>query len=318
MAINIVRYIQGEKAHWGILVDKNIYPMDIDCGTTTELLSFIAGKEEQFKDCTGESIALESVTLLSPITETARVFCQGINYPEHMRESGIDPDKKNFNMFFIKTSASITGPTGNIIRPRHVKLLDYEIELALVLRKHTNGPVNVNRANLHEYVAGICIGNDVSARDVQLPQGQFYKGKSYRTFCPLGPVLCLLAKDEMHYLDGMNLKLSVNRAVRQQDSTSNMVFKPAETITEFSQIENLVPGDVILTGTPAGCAAQSPPRIVVKISSLLPEEKKWKLFIKGQSKNQKYLKPGDIVESSIISSDGEIDLGTQIHTVASE
>lgn len=318
MAINIVRFQQGDKSRWGVLKGNDIYPIDINCNTTAELLAYVEGKEQQLKECPVDPIALKLVSLISPVTESARVFCQGINYPEHMRESGMDPTQKTFNMFFIKTSASITGPTGEIIKPRHVKLLDYEIELALVLRKRTSGAVYVNQSNIHEYVAGICIGNDISARDVQLPQGQFYKGKSYRTFCPLGPTLCLLEKDEMHYLDTMNLKLTVNGSIRQQDSTSNTVFKPAETISEFSQIENFFPGDVILTGTPSGCAARAPSRIVVKMASLLPEAIKWRLFVKGQSKNPNYLNPGDIVESTIVSSDGMIDLGKQIHRVELE
>src|SRR3990167_2931469 len=127
-----------------------------------------------------------------------------------MIDSGIDPDAKRFNMFFNKSTASITGPVGNIIKPPHVTLLDYEIELTLVLGARTSGPVAVTNDNLHEYVAGICVGNDVSARDIQIPQMQFHKGKSYRTFCPLGPVLCLLDANEMHYLNGLQLTLAVN------------------------------------------------------------------------------------------------------------
>ena len=88
-------------------------------------------------------------------------------------------------------------------------------------------------------MAGICIGNDVSARDIQIPQMQFHKGKSYRGFCPLGPVLCLLEQDELHYLDDLQLELRVNGQVRQSDSTRNLVFKPAETLSEFSQIVHL-------------------------------------------------------------------------------
>ena len=164
---------------------------------------------------------------------------------KNMIDSGMDPDAKRFNMFFTKSSASIHHPIGKIIRPNHVKLLDYEIELCLVLAQDTNTILSVNKQNLHQYIAGICIGNDVSARDIQIPQMQFHKGKSYRTFCPLGPILCLLTAEEMSYLDNLHLKLTVNGQVRQADSTANLVFKPIETLNEFSQIANFSAGDEI-------------------------------------------------------------------------
>lgn len=233
-----------------------------------------------------------------------------------MIDSGMDPDAKKFNMFFTKSSASIHVPTGEIIKPKHVQLLDYEIELCLVLKQDISTEINVNAYNLHDFVAGICIGNDISARDVQIPETQFYKGKSYRTFCPLGPVLCLLAPDEMHYLDQLELSLKVNQQTRQQDSTRNMVFKPAETLSEMSQFVNFNAGDVLMTGTPSGCALSIPSPLLVKVSALLPEQKKWQIFIQKQKTNGRYLCIGDEVESSIQSADGKINLGQQKHRIA--
>lgn len=265
-----------------------------------------------------ESLKISEVTLLSPITNDAKVLCQGANYRQHMIDSGIDPDAKAFNMFFTKSSASISSPQGHITKPNHVKLLDYEIELTLVLAKETSTAVKVTAANLHEFVAGICIGNDVSARDIQIPEMQFHKGKSYRTFCPLGPVLCLLDKSEMHYLDKLNLTLTVNGGVRQRDNTSNLVFKPAETLTEYSQVADFSPGDVLMTGTPSGCALGLPSPALIKISALLPETKKWELFLKGQARRSQYLKIGDVLEATISSQDGRIDLGRQRHIVKGE
>jgi 2-keto-4-pentenoate hydratase/2-oxohepta-3-ene-1,7-dioic acid hydratase in catechol pathway len=218
-------------------------------------------------------------------------------------------------MFFTKSSASITGPTGSIVKPDHVDLLDYEIELVLVMAKKNMGSVHVTKENISEYVAGICIGNDVSARDVQIPQMQFFKGKSYRTFCPLGPVLCLLDPWEMPYLNDLDLTLKVNGEVRQSDNTRNLVFKPAETLTEYSQIVDFEPGDVVMTGTPSGCALSLPSPLAVKLSALLPERKKWELFIKTQKKRERYLKVGDSLELSIRSRDGHIDLGKQTHVI---
>lgn len=315
MALNIVRFQLAESLQWGLLKGNQIHPLALPCTTTQALLETGRDALRLAAAQAGAPIALASVTLLSPITAPAKVLCQGANYRQHMIDSGVDPDDKRFNMFFTKSTASITGPTGNIIRPRHVSLLDYEIEMALVLGRRTQGPVQVSERNLHEYVAGICIGNDVSARDVQIPQMQFHKGKSYRTFCPLGPVLCVLEPDEMHYLNDLQLTLKVNGQVRQHDSTANLVFKPAESLAEFSQIQDFEPGDVVLTGTPAGCALGLPSPAVVRLSALLPETKKWELFLKGQRRREQYLKIGDRVESTIVSRDGRIDLGMQSHVV---
>lgn len=318
MALHIVRFRHQDQVRWGLLQNAQILPLDIPCTTTAELVAL--GYQGVHKTLSPAQAPLEvaTVELLSPITSDARVLCQGANYRQHMLDSGMDPDDKQFNMFFTKSSASITGPTGRIVKPRHVQLLDYEIELTLVLGSKTNGPVRVTAANLHDYVAGICIGNDVSARDIQIPQMQFHKGKSYRTFCPLGPVLCLLDQSEMRYLDEMQLRLTVNGEIRQNDSTASLVYKPAETLTEYSQIHDFAPGDVLMTGTPSGCALGLPSPMLVRMSGLLPETKKWEIFLKGQKRRSQYLKAGDRVESVIVSRDGRLNLGKQSHIIASE
>lgn len=315
MALHIVRFRHQDQTRWGLLNSTQIQPLDIPCTTTSDLIELgYAGVQGRLA-ADQATVDVVNTTLLSPITTDAKVLCQGANYRQHMIDSGMNPDDKRFNMFFTKSSASITDPAGKIVKPHHVQLLDYEIELTLVLGKRTSGPVQVTKNNLHEFVAGICIGNDVSARDVQIPQMQFHKGKSYRTFCPLGPVLCLLDESEMHYLDEMQLQLTVNGETRQQDSTENLVFKPAETLTEYSQIQDFAPGDVVLTGTPSGCALGLPKPALVKIVGLLPETKKWQLFTKSQKRREQYLQAGDIVESTITSRDGRLNLGTQRHTI---
>lgn len=318
MAIHIVRFRHRNQVRWGLLQDAQILPLDIPCTTTAALVGLGYRGVHEALELAAAPVEAATVDLLSPITSDAKVLCQGANYRQHMIDSGMDPDDKQFNMFFTKSSASITGPTGRIVKPRHVQLLDYEIELTLVLAKRTDGPVRVAPANLHEFIAGICIGNDVSARDIQIPQMQFHKGKSYRTFCPLGPVLCLLDQGEMHYLDEMQLRLTVNGEIRQDDSTANLVYKPAETLTEYSQIQDFEPGDVVMTGTPSGCALGLPSPMLVRMSGLLPETKKWELFLKGQKRRHQYLKAGDRVESVITSRDGRINLGRQSHVVAGE
>jgi 2-keto-4-pentenoate hydratase/2-oxohepta-3-ene-1,7-dioic acid hydratase in catechol pathway len=316
MAIHILRFARDNQTFWGILENNEVLKLELvhPCTTTKELVSLGI---EKIKNAKRDStrFKLTDIQLLSPITSDAKIVCQGANYRQHMIDSGMNPNAKKFNMFFTKSSASIHDPVGIIQSPKHVQLLDYEIELCLILKKEINQTVQVAQHHLHEYVAGICIGNDISARDIQIPQTQFFKGKSYRTFCPLGPVLCLLEADEMHYLDELQLKLQVNHQIRQQDCTANMVFKPTETISELSEIINFNVGDIIMTGTPSGCALSLPSPLVVKMTSLLPEEQKWKLFIQSQKRNGRYLNHGDLLELTIQSLDQKIDLGRQIHHI---
>lgn len=317
MALNVVCFQREAQVCWGVQQQKEIFILNFEQPETITTEQLIDLGIEKIRERVNweSSINSDEVQFLSPISANQKVICQGANYVQHMIDSGIDPKQKNFNMFFTKSSASIHHPVGEIIKPKHVQLLDYEIELCLVIKQKIEHEIHITSSNLHEYVAGICIGNDVSARDIQIPETQFFKGKSYRTFCPLGPVLCLLEKDELHYLNALELTLKVNSQIRQQDSTRNMVFKPAETLSEMSQLINFAPGDVVMTGTPSGCALSIPSPILVKISALLPEQKKWELFIHKQKSNGRYLCVDDRLELNIRSADQHIDLGTQKHQI---
>ncbi len=201
--------------------------------------------------------------------------------------------------------------------PKHVMLLDYEIELALVFRRPISSSVAVTQDTLKDYVFAVAIANDLSARDVQLPQMQFFKGKSYRGFCPIGPWLTVLEPNEFAYLDQLELQLSVNGSPRQRDTTKNLVFKPAETISELSTFANVRQGDVLLTGTPSGCALRVPPAPIRRLLQLLPERQFWNLFINAQLRRPQYLQPGEVINAYIRSADGRIDLGEQITNVLS-
>lgn len=254
-------------------------------------------------------LAIAQLELLAP-TPGARIFCQGANYRTHMIESGMDPDRM-FNMFFTKSTASLAGPHDDIIRPAHVRLLDYEVELGLVLRAPITHATAVTDATLVDYVGGFVVANDVSARDVQLPQGQWYKGKSYRTFCPVGPYLVVPDADHLGRWRQLRLTLSVNGELRQDSLAGDMAFGPAATLSEWSQLEDLGAGDLLLTGTPGGVALQPPPPRVQKIAGLLPEARRWELFVRSQGRSGAYLKPGDLIEASIRTDDKTLDLGTQ-------
>src|SRR5690349_19186520 len=295
MAINVVRYEFHGRIQWGVVREGRITPIPGDFPTTNAFITGnLAGDLIRLR---GDEVNVSDATILSPVTRNQQFLCQGANYRQHMIESGMDPDAKKFNMFFTKASSCIVPADSPLIKPRHVRFLDYEVELGLVLKRDITAKVAVTDANLHEFVAGLVIVNDYSARDVQIPQMQFYKGKSFRTFGPVGPYLCLLEPGDFPKMKALQLRLTVNGTVRQHDSTANLVFGPAETLTEFSGLQDLFAGDLIATGTPAGCALTVPSLLRQRLAVLLPEATKWKVFLKMQSKRSQYLKAGDVVEA---------------------
>lgn len=317
MGKQIIRFRSSTPAghRWGVVDGDRARPIEATFERTGDLVErgFAALREGALP--LEPPVPLGELELLSPITHPCRVIAQATNYGEHVREVGLDPGARSSNVLFRKSSAAISGPRDAIVRPAHVRLLDYEIELGLVIGARTRGPTHVDAATLPEFVAGLVIANDVSARDVQIPDGQFYKGKSYRTFCPLGPYLFVPDRAELARWLELQLTLRVNGEVRQDGRAGDMIHRPAETLTEIMTIEDLEPGDVILTGTPGGVALAPPKKPLRAIAELLPEAVKWRMFVEGQAKSRRYLKPGDRVTATIRTPDGRIDLGTQDNLV---
>ncbi len=312
MATNIIRYRgPDEVIAWGVVTGSGISPLANTYTTTADLINH---GEADWRMALAQpaSLRMNQVIPLSPITAPCRIICQGANYRQHMIESGLNPDEKTFNIFFQKSDASINGPVEPVNIPDNVRLLDYEVELGLVFKRAIHGPITLTNETLPDYVIGAVIGNDLSARDIQLPQGQWFKGKSYRGFCPLGPYIAIFEPGDFTYLDALTLTLLVNNQIRQLDETRNLVFKPVESINELSTFSDVDPGDVLLTGTPSGCAlrAPSPGRRRV-LQFLFSESRLWKIFVSTQSKRTQYLKSGDVVTAMIASADRVIDLGQQ-------
>jgi len=251
----------------------------------------------------------DGLSLRSPVTTPCRVVAQAVNYRSHARESGFGEDPPA--VFFRKSSASLSGPTDDVVRPAHVRLLDYEVELGLVIGRGLSVGTVVTDADLPGYVAGLVMSNDVSARDVQLEKGQFYEGKSYPTFTPTGPRLVLLDAEDFTRLSGLRLRLWVNGVLRQDGTVGDMVNGPAAALSVLARFQPLDPGDLVLTGTPGGTALQAPPAVVEKMGDLLPAPLKWRVFFSRQERNPAYLKAGDVITASIATEDGSLDLGTQ-------
>jgi 2-keto-4-pentenoate hydratase/2-oxohepta-3-ene-1,7-dioic acid hydratase in catechol pathway len=188
-----------------------------------------------------DTVPVDSLALISPVTAPCRVVAQMTKYVSHVKGAGMDP-KSIPLAFFRKASGSNSGPFDEIIKPQHVKLLDYEVEIGLVIGRDIPVGTELAESSLADFIAGLVVTNDVSARDVQLTKTQFYEAKSYPTFTPVGPAL------------------------------------------------------------------GAPPK---PVASLLPPAVKWKAFFKRQAPDPKYLQHGDIVELSVATDDGAIDLGSQ-------
>jgi len=256
-------------------------------------------------------VVVDGLDLVSPVTRPCRVVAQMTNFESHVRDSGMDPKTIPLT-FFRKSSASISGPFDDIVKPKHVQLLDYEVEIGLVIGRDMPVGTVLTDANLGDYVAALVITNDVSARDIQLPQTQFYEAKSYPTFTPVGPELVLLDGTELGRFGDLRLTLSVSGDERQNSVVEgDMIFRPLAALQSLTRFQDLAAGDLVLTGTPAGTALKAPPKPIEMIGALLPPAVKWKAFFKRQAGNQKYLQHGDVVEATVATDDGVIDLGAQ-------
>ncbi|PRO67241.1 fumarylacetoacetate hydrolase family protein [Alkalicoccus urumqiensis] len=315
MGIGIVRY-EKEGIHWGVLDGGQIYPVQASEET---LAAFLAadGKQraEEAREHAQPFSQLE-VTLLSPVTLPGQIVCQGANYSAHREEGGLDAKRPPFNMIFTKAPSSVTGPEHDIESPKSIELLDYEIELGLVFHKALTGPVADGEAALKHYVAGFVIGNDVSSRDLQFTENQWFKGKSLRTFCPVGPVLYLIDPEEAPLVHDLELTLKVNGEVRQQANTSQLLYKPEETLVELSGMMDFQPGDLLLTGTPGGVALKlQADEMNALLNPFEKLDKKVKMLNESQKDNPNYLKEGDVITCEIRTADGKIDLGRQENTV---
>lgn len=312
MAINVVRYRSDDRVRWGVVQDERVAPIEGDYPTTRAFMLEAASRVRDGSVSLGPARPLSETSPLCPITTDRQFLCQAINYHAHMRESGFDPATNPFNIFFRKASSCLTSATDDIVLPSHVEFLDYEVEIGLVFSRDVDRPVEVTEANLADYVGGLVVLNDVSARDVQLPETQFYKGKSYRTFGPVGPYLALVSADELRRFDDLRLRLSVNGEVRQDSLASDMVHRPPATLTELSSLQNWQAGDLLATGTPGGCALQAPARPLALLAQLVSPIRRQALVRRVAARNPRRLQPGDEIQASVGTDDGALDLG-QLH-----
>jgi 2-keto-4-pentenoate hydratase/2-oxohepta-3-ene-1,7-dioic acid hydratase in catechol pathway len=199
------------------------------------------------------SIPISEVHILAPIPSPPKIVCLGWNYIDHAAERKVPPPEEP--VFFMKPHTAIAGPGDKIVKRPFVKELDYEGELAVVMGKRAKDVPEKEAAN---YIFGYTILNDVSARDFQFKDKQWTRGKGFDTFAPTGP--CITTKDQLPDTGNLSIQTWVNREIRQNGSTRDMIFNIAQIIYHLSRVMTLEPGDIISTGTPSGVGMAMKPQ----------------------------------------------------------
>ncbi len=315
MAMNVIRYRRDGEVQWGVVEGTDVHPLLARHASTGSFVTDAAPSVMAGEHPTDPPVSIDTVELLSPVTTDQQFLCQAINYHSHLEESGLAPGASPFNIFFRKASSSIAPATTDIVCPDHVAFLDYEAEIGLVLSSEVAGPQSVTDGDLGGHVAALVAVNDVSARDVQLAETQFYKAKSYRTFGPTGPHLTLVDDADLARFAELRVRLWVDGQIRQDAYASDMVHGPAASLTELSSVQDWQPGDLLATGTPGGCALQAPSTPVRMIAQAMSPRRRHALVRRRASSVDARLRPGDHIEVHVGTDDGAIDLGRQHTTV---
>ena len=215
------------------------------------------------------SLPFADAKLCAPIPDPPKILCMGLNYRDHAKEAGLEIPR--YPVLFPKYSNTVIGCGEAIVLPKNSRKPDYEAEFAFVIGKRAR---HVNAQDWRDYVAGYMNANDVSARDYQMSVSQWTMGKNFDTFAPMGPYL--VTADEIADPHSLDISLTLNGEIMQSSNTRELIFKIPETVAFLSSVMTLDPGDVVLTGTPAGVGfSRKPPRwlapgdeIVVRIDGM--------------------------------------------------
>ena len=236
----------------GNIVDlKKIFPDIPDIGEVffrenwLEKISEISDPGQTLKDRIG-----------CPIHAPSKIICLGKNYAEHAKEGGFEnPDKP---LIFCKTPNALNGPFDPIILPKSSGKIDWEVELAIIISKQGK---RIRKTEAWEYIAGFTIMNDVSGREAQFSDSQWFRGKSFDGFAPIGPFI--VTPDEIGDVNNLRLTAKVDGDIMQDGNTRDMIFDVSTIIEDISEDITLVPGDIISTGTPAGVGIFRDPPVVL-------------------------------------------------------
>ena len=227
--MRIVRFSHHDAIRYGIIDDTDVVVLDGD--------PMFAGF-----DTTGERVPLSDIALLAPVIPRSKVVCVGRNYREHAEELGNEVPAEP--LLFLKPNTAVIGPGDAIVRPPQSQFTSFEGELAVVIGSIAK---NVAAERADEVVFGYTIANDITARDLQRTDGQWARAKGFDTFCPLGPAI-----ETDFEIAGATLETRLNGTIAQRAPLTDMIHSVADIIAYASAAFTLLPGDVILTGTPAG------------------------------------------------------------------
>ncbi|WP_248909903.1 fumarylacetoacetate hydrolase family protein [Halocatena marina] len=249
--MQFVRYTDGSDPSWGIKQGAIIHTLSgLPEGTPTLIDMSSPDYRSKLKTLVEHGslpqIDAEQVSLLAPVPQPGKIICCGLNYHDHAEEQNKETPEQP--MLFGKAATSVTNPGDPIIHPDPdgEEQVDYEVELGVVIGKRCK---DVSEGDAYDYVAGYTVINDVSGRHAQNVDGQFFRGKSYDTFAPMGPVL---VADEEFDPNSVDVELRVDGEVKQSSNTTEFIFDVGELVSYISQAMTLEVGDVISTGTPGG------------------------------------------------------------------
>lgn len=208
----------------------------------------------------------QEIEIEAPLSDPQKVIGIGLNYMDHCRETNIDCPE--YPVVFAKFPSAIVGPNDPIVWPPQLtRQVDYEAELAVIIGERAQA---VEKEKALRFVAGYTIANDISARDLQLGDGQWVRGKSLDTFCPLGPYL--VTKDEIDNPHNLAIQCTINGKIMQKSNTKHLIFDIPFLVSFLSQTSSLYPGDVICTGTPGGIGASRDPQVFLKTGDVVTVE----------------------------------------------
>ena len=258
--MKIARLVKDGHETYGLIRDEKVATKDNMVNQTGVPLPFsimdflFEGWYDEIKDriiSTSFQDKLETFSILNPLPNPSKIICLTFNYPKHAKEQNYESTKEP--VIFIKPRTTLCGTNSEIRCPNFVKQLDYEIELAVIIGKTCK---NIDETSAKNYIFGYMVFNDVSARDIQMQDKQFTRGKSFDTFAPCGP--WITTSDEVTDPENLQMTTMVNGQIRQNSSTSNMFINISSILSKLSKVMTLEKGDIITTGTPEGVALNNP------------------------------------------------------------
>ena len=258
--MKIARLVRDGHETYGLIRDGEVATKDNIINQTGVPLPFsimdflFEGWYDEIKDriiSTSFQDKLETFSILNPLPNPSKIICLTFNYPKHAKEQNYESTKEP--VIFIKPRTTLCGTNSEIRCPNFVKQLDYEIELAVIIGKTCK---NIDETSAKNYIFGYMVFNDVSARDIQMQDKQFTRGKSFDTFAPCGP--WITTSDEVTDAENLQMTTMVNGQIRQNSSTNNMFINISSILSKLSKVMTLEKGDIITTGTPEGVALNNP------------------------------------------------------------